>query len=94
MNTVEKPEQHVDDHQNKLRDIELDTEARDGVIPRGFLGKAFGENMHNTKREKVLHQIKKTVKLTDDREKRWRYGIWLGVIETSGEHILVLEMEW
>ena len=92
--TVEQPEQDVDDHQNQPMDIELEIEARDGVIPRGFLGKAFGKNMHNTKREKVLHKIKKTVKLNDDAEERWRYGIWLGVFETSGEHIMVLEMEW
>ena len=26
------------------------------------------------------------MKLNDDTEKRWRYGIWLRVIETSDEH--------
>ena len=38
--------------------------------------------------EKVLYKTMKTLKLNDDTEKRWRYGIWLGVIDTSGEHII------
>ena len=37
--------------------------------------------------EKVLYKTVKTGKLNDDTEKRWRYGIWLGVIKTSDEHI-------
>ena len=38
--------------------------------------------------EKVLYKTMKTVKLKDDTEKRWRYGIWLGVIENTSEHII------
>ena len=34
--TVEELEQDVEEHENKLRDIELEIEAEDAVIPRGF----------------------------------------------------------
>ena len=34
--TVEELEKDVEEHVNKLRDIELEIEAEDAVIPRGF----------------------------------------------------------
>ena len=34
--TVEELEKDVEEHENKLRDIELEIEAEDAVIPRGF----------------------------------------------------------
>ena len=37
--------------------------------------------------EKVLYKIAKTIKLGKT-EARWRYGVWLGSIETSDEHLV------
>ena len=36
MKTVEELEKEVEEHENNLRDIELEIEAEDAVIPRGF----------------------------------------------------------
>ena len=36
MKTVDVLEKEVEEHENKLRDIELEIEAEDAVIPRGF----------------------------------------------------------
>ena len=41
--------------------------------------------------EKVLYNVAKTVKL-GKAEARWRYGVWLGSIEASDEHLLGTEL--
>lgn len=37
--------------------------------------------------EKVLHKVAKTVYLSKS-EARWREGLWLGMVETSDEHLI------
>ena len=41
--TVEELEKDVEEHENKLRDIELEIEAEDAVIPRGFAKDVYSD---------------------------------------------------
>ena len=38
--------------------------------------------------DKVLYKMMKTVKADNDTERRWKYGIWQGMIEHTGEHVI------
>ena len=38
--------------------------------------------------EKVLYKMMKTVKMDNDTEPRWKPGIWQGMVEHTGEHII------
>lgn len=47
--------------------------------------------MHGTESEnwrKGAVQNDETVKPNDDTDRRWKYGIWLGTVEHTGEHII------
>ena len=38
--------------------------------------------------ETILYKPMKTVLPDNDTERKWKYGIWLGVVEHTGEHIV------
>ena len=38
--------------------------------------------------DKVFYKPMKTVKVENDTQQKWKYGIWLGIIEHTSEHII------